>query len=372
MGCFNVAGSVSNLSLGCGDPVVFIPLSPQDRRNKKDGVVTLYPETMIVSNEAARCLYEPRFLAIKGEYNDYGSIENIERDANVEYIEEYFGIDIDTFMVGVTRNFAKDSMPEGMDINKAVELSRLSGMFEHRQVYDDLVKYASEVLCNAYTEADIDLYTLERLDFVEVPEDQKAEGYQDPHDPDRYNRQFVHPNIPELIAMSDGKWTHFMNEDHKLSTRYNIEGMERLVKEWFDIELSEVADVDYFKNTTSVHLRLWKRCHAEKAYADMVALVESQYKDDPAGLAMEKRILEYTHRSILHYAKDPLQYAIGNLEMLDSAAEMLLFEAMMFSTNNHYAPAMNGEQHGNAHASRALYQSCLNIIESDLKKWEDA
>jgi len=76
MGSYNVACSVSNISIRSGDPVAFIPLE-----------VAKYPykigdgnHTLIYSN----CFYAPATLPIFGEYDDYGGVENIIRDKNLQ------------------------------------------------------------------------------------------------------------------------------------------------------------------------------------------------------------------------------------------------------------------------------------------------
>lgn len=124
MGSFNVACSISNLSIGPGTPTVFIPLVPNnyaDRLSKDDEnyyqdlkdyfgkeYFDMEPweikhrvgvqSTLIYSN----CYFNPFSLPIKGVYNDYGNLENIKKDANTKAIEKFFGITIDQFMNCVT------------------------------------------------------------------------------------------------------------------------------------------------------------------------------------------------------------------------------------------------------------------------------
>lgn len=110
MGSFNVACSVSQLSLNCGDPAVFIPLAEDPYSYTIGGG----NHTLIYTH----CFYGPIILPIFGDYNDYGTLDT--RDVTLSEAElEILGLDevSDLFGPGVK-----------MD----------SGMFVHREIYDAL------------------------------------------------------------------------------------------------------------------------------------------------------------------------------------------------------------------------------------------
>jgi hypothetical protein len=110
MGCFNVACSVSNLSINAGDPIIFIPLMPNNQYvNYGVGHQVGTQKYLIYPN----CYFNPIGFPIKGTYNDYGSLENIVEDANTKAIEKAFGVDIETFVdsVGSGRSYASQFFP---------------------------------------------------------------------------------------------------------------------------------------------------------------------------------------------------------------------------------------------------------------------
>ena len=115
MGSFNVACSVSNISLGCGDPAVYIPLE-----------VSKYPYKIGDTNNMliyTHCFYSPMTLPLFGEYNDYGVLD-IEEDENSKLVKEKFEI---------------------KDWDEMFSEKTPSGMFIHRAVYDVLFsKHYSE------------------------------------------------------------------------------------------------------------------------------------------------------------------------------------------------------------------------------------
>lgn len=86
MGCFNIMGFHTHLPIEYGDEIVLLL-----------GVYPKYKKGEIRDF----CRFAPGFeftpiaLPIFGKYNDYGTIEDIERDLNVEMIEKFFNMKID-------------------------------------------------------------------------------------------------------------------------------------------------------------------------------------------------------------------------------------------------------------------------------------
>ena len=90
MGCFNSSGFISRLPILVGDRIVcFIGLQHKDVQAHE----LYYPDALV----------SPYFLPIRGEYNDYGSIENIDRTPIVDLLEKYAGIPIKEIMDGIER-----------------------------------------------------------------------------------------------------------------------------------------------------------------------------------------------------------------------------------------------------------------------------
>jgi len=121
VGSYNAACSISNISIGAGDPVAYIPLEKaRYRYHIGDG------NDMLIY---ARCFYAPVTLPIFGLYDDYGGVENIEINRNTEIIEEHFGIPIAEVI-----NIKRDNYEVG---------TISSGMFVHRKIYDIIIKKCS-------------------------------------------------------------------------------------------------------------------------------------------------------------------------------------------------------------------------------------
>ena len=89
MGCFNQSCTISRLDIQREEKCALIPIIEN-------------PKSESLNDHCFR-LYQPFCLPIFGVYDDYGSIEKIQRDRNVELIEKYFEISIEKFVECVTR-----------------------------------------------------------------------------------------------------------------------------------------------------------------------------------------------------------------------------------------------------------------------------
>jgi hypothetical protein len=94
MGSFNVACSVSNISIDVGDPIIFIPLLPHNVYDK-DKIHRVGTQNLLIYSN---CYFNPFCLPIKGIYGDYGYVEDVVKDANTDAIENFFGISIEEFL----------------------------------------------------------------------------------------------------------------------------------------------------------------------------------------------------------------------------------------------------------------------------------
>jgi hypothetical protein len=89
--------------------------------------------------------YLPATLPIFGEYDDYGGIENIEKDENTKLIEEHFNCTIEEFCYYFTRGCVRDDeddFPKKLKNNK--ELKDWTFMFIDRKVYDFMSTYTPQ------------------------------------------------------------------------------------------------------------------------------------------------------------------------------------------------------------------------------------
>lgn len=125
---FNVSCGFTNISIEEGDKVRFIPLI----QNKKEKF-----QTNLLSIDE---LFHPICFAIKGEYNGYGLLNNIEQNRNTELIESFTNLTINDF-VSLIKDKDIISKNEYIIDNEEVFslLQGMTGMFVLETVYEDFI-----------------------------------------------------------------------------------------------------------------------------------------------------------------------------------------------------------------------------------------
>lgn len=98
-------------------------------------------KNLICSNEGAQTLYSPFGFPIHGRYDDYGRIDEIERDKGVEDLEKFFGIRIEEIIAKINR--AKDGEIEG--IKNGDTYLKLGMAFYRTEVLEHLQRGWDEV-----------------------------------------------------------------------------------------------------------------------------------------------------------------------------------------------------------------------------------
>lgn len=378
MGSFNVSGGMSHISIGSGDSIVFIPLACR-QYGSKEGVMTINPSTMLVSNDGAEQFFSPRFLPIRGEYDDYGSVEEVVRDANVEYIEEYFGITIEQFFDHITRNWCNDDKTDCRTEALTTELSQMSGMFELAEVYDTMLageKASDSVVDSEYIGKD----NLELVGF-EYYSDQDTQD-------ERFKYMLRHKDLPDFEFHSDGRWTHMYHcttrEQHSC---YHFTDLNKLLVKLKlpTIDLTPLGtgsvlrsriykDIGKNVNITVVDGEEFTAKEAEQKTLELLVKCGNGEELTDEEQRTFKTCMEITRPISNGYDLDRKYRGLqGQLttENADGLEDVLYFARAMWGTNNIYMPNFNGAQCGEPAITLKLAKLCVKISEKELKRWDD-
>jgi hypothetical protein len=149
MGSYNKIGFISSLPIEYGDEATLLFMLP-GLYQKKPGGVTYSTD-----------LYEPAFLPIFGTYDDYGRIEDVKYTTVVEFIEQFFGLNIETIIeevddASVGRHDTKCSATKNVELYK-----KLTFGLELTHVYNHMASKKKI----AFVEDNINEYWLEKFGF---------------------------------------------------------------------------------------------------------------------------------------------------------------------------------------------------------------
>jgi hypothetical protein len=403
MGCFNVACSVSNLSIGAGTRVAFVPLWPNVY--PKDGVHILQPQASLIYSH---CFYYPVCLPIFGEYDDYGGVENIEKDANVELIEKHFGMPIELFV-----GFNTSGRKEAEDVYGApVEIFCEADKKKWITGYDKKWRFSTKWLKAMGFE-----YSHKRKCWVHPSSEVYGAKV--------YTAEFEHRDVKKgnkiykgdsfIIVDGDGVEVsrgnyHYPRKDflkawHKLTAGYilyvsgenqkivrtmgrmagmfvhgdiweaMINGGDEMRIWWNDRYKPEALWKEYDKQLAEYHEELAEMEEAAKAAqnkdAEATANVQALFQKwrhpfndmGGAGIALFFKDWPFFRDIYVDSFNDPF---IRNL-----VTEWLTFQSGMYACNRFFFPAMNGEQHGNLDASRYLAEASLKALKAEWEEYKE-
>ena len=342
MGSFNVACSVSNISIRAGDPVAFIPLE-----------VAKYPYKIGDGNHMliySNCFYAPATLPIFGEYDDYGGVENIIRDKNLEIIEKFFGKTIEL-------------VRSGDEIGKPIS----SGMFIHKKIFDCMIR---DMQIDEWGK-----YSCSRHSYLTRPRViSKYFGYKEEIRKAKV-RMEEHIKMHEELKKKRTPFSRFGAMDKTIFSGTYLGG---LIKRKYDglrgNQRERITQPPFLHQNARPNLKMLKEFEASKGYFSK--LENNMFN---VHSAFKFKDWEYkTFNAIYQPAiieHDPTKDDGGFLTAL---IDFVMFEGSLYSTNNFYFPAMNGYQCGHKYASRILYKKAKDIMEDQIeeseasdKEWDD-
>lgn len=144
MGCFGINGCISKL------PVVY-----QDKCFLMIGVSNKKETQTSPFSFGTGFLFAPIALPVFGQYNDYGCVDEIVRDKNVETIEEIFEVDIDDIIDAIDNvmadRYSKDGKEKKLCENVLKKLNidsknySLTFIIDHQFVYDAIANLDIDV-----------------------------------------------------------------------------------------------------------------------------------------------------------------------------------------------------------------------------------
>ncbi|HLD89590.1 MAG TPA: hypothetical protein VI911_00980 [Patescibacteria group bacterium] len=413
MGSFNVACSISNVSINAGQRIAFIPLVIK-RHLAKDGKLPI-PNQMLIEPDS---LLTPFCLPIFGKYNDYGSIEHIEKDANTEAIEAYMGMPIESFVDCIT--CGREPHDYFGDLFKHFATNGTRGVVRDYRVHFD-GKYLEQV---GFKRLDIPGEAWYDYIYEDFPYLVKLiAGYdQRPIYPNNGHRimgigfevydhtgsvvytgshydaksalpkaflaltdYFIYVNKEDqekvkLLKSMSGMFIHSDIWDYMI----NMPGRE---KELFNLSFDELqqkiiaydnGEEDYFTHTVpSVEKQLTEHnmlCAILEKVEDFVPnqpgstlKISQPFFVDPIKAVVTEN---YFHRFFNNwpYFAPVYRAAIKDDSIKEYFMNYCSFYWEMYSTNRFFFPGMNGEQSGNTEASLRLARQTVKLLEERQKE----
>ncbi len=265
MGSWSVSCGISNIAITSGDDCVLLPL----KENK--------------SSEYHK--YQPATLPIFGQYNDYGSMEDIIEDDNTKLIEEYFGVTIDefvTFLVDGKFTYEREEAEEVQEkINHLDEIKEWRFMWIDRKAYEAMLTDVDE-----WHKGYGDYGTpemLKLLGFEKIAESKTFENY----DPKRFTQLWINKDGFEFY--SDGQTLLTTGKGGKKKDMYVYHfghGDEYSIETYVDVP----KELDYLKGVNQ--LKTWRLMDETKRNEEYGWVMGSRYEFDRFSMRMDTLLNE--------------------------------------------------------------------------------
>jgi hypothetical protein len=360
MGCFNKIGFISGLPIHAGDATVLVFMKKSKYSDSKLGGVTYSTDW-----------FEPAFLPIFGDYDDYGRIENVVNNPATKFIEKFFGDKIDSIIEIIDDS----AVGRGSDGKlKAVYKDFTFGL-EHRKVYD----FMSSRKINSYTESYITPYWLEKMGFVKQDEESGDE---------RFKQIWRNSTIPtEYEVHSDGTWSHLMKngkEDRNQSVYHPSQLEEALTTVSKGTYKSNLTQEDKETCQLDLAVQLSKQLRldhkkeieeagddTEKAFRVKLSLFgggrESYKGQDTIGSWLSKALLD---------GKQTCDYSRNLGEVVDELDSKLLADFARFNCtvsrlNAKYCPSNYGSQDQDHKLHYDILKVYRGVIVDKIMEYED-
>jgi hypothetical protein len=234
MGCFNKIGFISSLPIFSGDETTLVFMIPNKYSDNKHGGVCYSTD-----------LYEPAFLPIFGEYDDYGRIDNVKMTDSVKFIQNFFGIDIDTIIHEVDDNsVGRGGVNQCSAIKNQDFYTKLTFGLELTKVYEKMSSYKRLAYESDYN---VDFW-IEKLGFQKIENNSVSE---------KYKNTWQHSDLSGFHYHSDGTFGHLFNistgKEHSTST-YHPKDLDEEMSKLSKTYKSKITKED--KNLCSIDLSI--------------------------------------------------------------------------------------------------------------------
>lgn len=372
MGSFNVACSISGISLGPSDEVVFIPLVIKHYNLGKEYSTWRVPSQYIIYPDD---FFSPLCLPIRGKYDDYGGIEEVVKDDNVLCIENFLGFPAEEIPDHIARRGVYDyfSATAKRFLPAISELSNYEttldkrflevfgfkhiGRLPHCLGEEDIYEYNDYVLpCfisvigNTYNITDDKGDPLATFDTSDKNRSSQFK--------DEFLRTFSnlsnyyvgvakeHQNIVKLLSSMSGMFVHAKIYD-ALTTKSYGESYGRKYSDCLDEYIKTLQEGINKENMTK----------EERAIQRLKEMEQLTFISD-------------WHRSWYKFV-DIFKKALTEGKLRKEFIDYSVFTSNMYAMNRFYFPAMNGEQCGNYEASLILAKKTVELLEIKIKEYEE-
>jgi hypothetical protein len=382
--------------MGCFDSSCVISGIPVHYKNKSAYLFLGWKndEKYTSINDGPFQFYKPVFFPIKGNYDDYGRLENIEKDWNTAFIEQYFGISIESiFEYGerasdkeelerhlkhaVILRFIGKDVEESYHLNNRKDLESLGFIFSdeenftHPHIEQCIIHYKEKKIVNISCSLRLKedkVHIKVSIKFTEKQKKQKYNFYEE-FEIDQETDDFSSLNYMYRRIINGGRsnpyterWLSMTEEQTEKYIMLACLQMTYVDGEVYDaVQNKGIRDSHWTKQRTKDLTETVKLSRA----ALLLRGSKGETDRDKMFAAREHGRSYCNRLSIHHFDETYYMYAIENDENLERVTDALdQFDKVygaLHTMNRYFMPTRSFEQYGDVGEQRT-YQTMFNKI----------
>src|SRR5579859_7955463 len=118
MGHFSHCCKLTGIPITSGSAVLIVMRPVRNLYDNSEESLKKYGSAYMCSNDTTRLKYVPVWYPIRGEYNEYGCMENIVEDDHTKIIENYYGLTIQQILDIVCSGRKDDGYDDALKVIK--------------------------------------------------------------------------------------------------------------------------------------------------------------------------------------------------------------------------------------------------------------
>lgn len=251
MGDFSVSCVLTGVTIHAR-PAALIPLAPAEYSNRQRPGFDEHHGVSVVTNEGAAGIFAPLTLPILGSTDSYGTLETVEEDEHTAFLCKRLGCTLDELI---------DSVCRGQGLPGFAKLARQSrrgetkkryhwsgtpwGCFVARAAWDEFSvacwDESGKADTTVWDDGWLDPQNLKGMGFTKGKQDRaRAEEIfgKGPHEGDRYNVPYTHPELPGFTVWCDG---HMSSRCEKGGKKFGVK--KRYGGKSYESDIYKVGDL---------------------------------------------------------------------------------------------------------------------------------
>jgi hypothetical protein len=369
MGDFNLTCCLSGISMGC-EEAVFIPLIKRDKNVARGALAFDGPSTY----------YAPITLPIHGTLDGYGRLQDIEKTANVDCIEQAFEMPIEKFVEAITEN--ELNLENGGVLGRSARRDNTDSFPQSVHVYGTHIHKEMYESCKDFMFFEYPSFTPDVQKFGDIRDGLESfstwESHPYPVSVEKLGftlksdtgdeKIYAHENLQNVFIIFEGSYRVTIKNEESYKNIYWLKDLVTELQNTTDLKVSEEV-IEEFK-TTSYFATKYEDCIQE---FNKYKLIYNELKGTVGDVLLIENLIDLVQHTFYPYdiyGKKLYFEIYGSKlkEVKSDWASFMICSHVMHVLGKVFQPIPLGPQYGNRFTEVAFAKKLLEVTEQRLSE----